>query len=66
MQLFYCVRLFFAVLLGVSDRCPFRMPSGVNGVCSGRVSMVGGLLVMPRIVVLCRFLVMPCSVCVMF
>jgi len=54
------------MLLGVSDCCLFRMPSGVNGVCSGSVSMVGGLLMMPRIVVLCRFLVMPRSVCVMF
>jgi len=54
------------VLLRVSDRCLFRMPSGVKGVCSGGVSMVGGLLMMPRIVVLCGFLVMPCGVCVMF
>ena len=54
------------MLLGVNDRCLFRMPSGVNGVCSGRVSMVGSLLMMPRIVVLCRFLVMPRGVCVMF
>ena len=54
------------MLLGVRNRCLFRMPSGVNGVCSAGVSMVGGLLMMPRIVVLCRFLVMSCSVCVMF
>jgi hypothetical protein len=35
------VELFFAMLLGVNDRCLFCVPSGVNGVCSGRVSMVG-------------------------
>jgi hypothetical protein len=58
--------LFFAMLLGVSDRCFFRMPSRVNGMCSGGVSMVGGFLMMPCIVVLCRFLVMPCGVRVMF
>jgi hypothetical protein len=34
--------------------------------CSGGVSMVGGFLMMPCIVVLCRFLVMPCGVRVMF
>jgi hypothetical protein len=58
--------LFFAVLFGVSDRRLFRVPSGVDGVCSGGMSMVGSLLMMPRIVVLCRFVVMPCGVCVMF
>jgi hypothetical protein len=58
--------LFFAVLLGVSDRCLFRVPSGVDGVCSGGVSMVGSLLMMPHIVVLCRFVMMPCGMCVMF
>jgi hypothetical protein len=56
--------LFFAMLLGVSDGCLFRVPSGVNGVRSSRVSVVGSLLVMARLVMLSRFAMMPGSVCV--
>ena len=58
--------LFFAVLLGVSDRCLFRMSSGVNGVSTSGVSVVGGFLMMPRLVMLSRFPVMPGSMGVMF
>jgi hypothetical protein len=54
------------MLLGVSDCCLFRMSSGVNGVRTSGVSVVGGLLMMPRLVMLSRFPVMPGSVCVMF
>jgi hypothetical protein len=54
------------MLLGVSDRCPFRMSSGVNGVRTSGVSVVGGFLMVPRLVMLSRFPVMPGSVGVMF
>ena len=54
------------MLLGVSDGCLFRMPSGVNGVRSSGVSVMGGLLMMPGLVMLSRFPVMPGSVRVMF
>ena len=56
--------LFFAMLLGVSDGCLFRMPSCVNGVRSSRVSVVRSLLMMARFVMLSRFPMMPGSVCV--
>ena len=52
------------MLLGVSDGCLFRMPSGVNGMRSSRVSVVGSLLMMPCLVMLGRFPMMPGSVCV--
>ena len=52
------------MLLGVSDGCLFRMPSGVNGVRSSRVSVVRSLLMMARLVMLSRFPMMPGSVCV--
>jgi hypothetical protein len=51
------------MLLGVSDGCLFRMPSGVNGVRSSRVSAVGGVLMMAHLVMLSRFPMMPGSVC---
>jgi hypothetical protein len=54
------------MLLGVSDRCVFRMASGVNGVRTSGVSVVGGFLMVPRLVMLGRFPVMPGSVGVMF
>ena|SRR6516162_65812 len=47
--------LFFAMLLGLSDRCLFRMSSRVNGVRASGVSVVGGFLMMPRLVMLSRF-----------
>jgi hypothetical protein len=56
--------LFYAMLLGVSDGCLFRMSSGVNGVRSSGVSVVGSLLMMARVVMLSRFPMMPGSVCV--
>jgi hypothetical protein len=52
------------MLLGVSDGCLFRMPSGVNGVRSSGVSVVGSLLMVARLVMLSRFPMMPGSVCV--
>jgi hypothetical protein len=58
--------LFLAMFLGVSDCCLFRMPSGVYRVRSGGVSMVRGLLMMPRLVMLGRFPMMAGGVCVMF
>jgi hypothetical protein len=58
--------LFFAMLLRVSDRCLFRMSSGVNGVRSSGVSVMGGLLMMSGLVMLSRFPVMPGSVREMF
>jgi hypothetical protein len=58
--------LFFAMLLRVRDRCLFRMPSGVNGVRSSGVSVMGGLLMMSGLVMLSRFPVMPGSVREMF
>ena len=54
------------MLLGVSDRCLFRMSSGVNGVRSSGVSVMGGLLMMSGLVMLSRFPVMPGSVRKMF
>ena len=54
------------MLLGVSDRCVFRMFSGVNGVRSSGVSVVSSLLMMPRLVMLSRFPMMPGSMCVLF
>ena len=37
------------MLLGLSDRCLFRMSSRVNGVRASGVSVVGGFLMMPCI-----------------
>jgi hypothetical protein len=49
------LELFFAVLLAVSLGCFFSVPSGVNRVRPGCVSMVCRLLVIPSLVMLGRF-----------
>lgn len=48
----------------MSDRRLFRMSSGVNGVRTSAVSVMGSFLMMPRLVMLSRFPMMPGSVCV--
>ena len=51
--------LFHAMLLGVSLRCFFSMPSGVISVGIRCVSMVRRLLVISSLVMLGRFSVVP-------
>jgi hypothetical protein len=47
--------LFFTVLLGVSLRCLFSVPSGVNDVRSRCVRVVRRFLVLSTLVMLGRF-----------
>ena len=54
------------MFLGVSLPCLFGMISGVNGMSSCRMSMMGGFLVLPTVVMLGRLAVMPGGVRMMF
>ena len=54
---FYCAQLFLAVLLGMCLHCLFSMPSGMNYVTPGGMSVVCHLFVMSSIMVLGGFLV---------
>jgi hypothetical protein len=56
----------FAVILGVSLHGLFFVIAGVGGVPPSRVSMVGGLLMTPGLMMLGRFAVVTSSMCVMF
>jgi hypothetical protein len=58
--------LFFAVLLDVCLHCLFSVPSGVNHMAPRCMSMVGSQCVFPGIVVLGRFVVVPCGMHEMF
>jgi hypothetical protein len=53
--------LFFAVLLDVCLHCLFSVPSGVNHMAPRCMSMVCSHCVFPGIVVLGRFVVVPCG-----
>jgi hypothetical protein len=60
------LELFLAVLLDVSLHCLLGVPSGVNHVAPRRVCMVCCFLVMPGIVMLGGFSVVPCGMREMF
>jgi hypothetical protein len=59
-------RLFFTVLFVVSLRRLFRVPSGVNCVSSGRVSVMRRFFVMSRVVMFGRFTMMASRMSMMF
>ena len=60
------LRLFLAVLLGMSLRCLFSVPSAVNHMGPRRMSMVCRLLVISGLVMLGRFPVVAGGVGEMF
>jgi hypothetical protein len=58
--------LLLAVLLGVRPSCLFGVMSSVGGVPVRGVRMVGGLLVVPGVVVFASFCVVVSSMCGVF
>jgi hypothetical protein len=58
--------LFLSVFLGVSFPRFLRMLSGMNGMPSRRVSMMGGFFMLPAVVMLGRFAVMAGGIRMMF
>jgi hypothetical protein len=60
-SLWSILRLFLAVVLGMSLCCFFSMPSSVERVPHRCVSMVSCLLVIPRLVMFSGFRMVPCD-----
>jgi hypothetical protein len=58
--------LLLAVLLGMRPSCLFGVMSSVGSVTVRGVRMVGGLLVVPGVVVFASFCVVLCSMCGVF
>jgi hypothetical protein len=58
--------LLFAVLLGMRPSCLFGVMSSVGGVSVRCVRMMGGLLVVPGVVVFASFCVVSSSMCGVF
>ena len=53
------------MFLGVGLPCLFRVVSGMNGMPTGCMSMMGRFLVLPALVMLGRFTVMSGGMCMM-
>jgi hypothetical protein len=59
-------QLFFSVLFGMGLYGFFRVMPGMDRMRPGRMRMMSRLLVMPGLVMLCRFTMVPSSMGMMF